>query len=68
MIWLTDRLTPSFKTIADFRWDSGVGIRNVDRRFALRAMTCGYSRKRLLPSMGKYACCFVLDNEGECNG
>ncbi|CAL8481126.1 protein of unknown function (plasmid) [Caballeronia sp. S22] len=34
MIWLTDRLTPSFKTIADFRWDRGVGIRNVGRRFA----------------------------------
>src|SRR6476469_10580199 len=31
--WLTGRLAPDFKTIADFRRDNGTGIRNVCRRF-----------------------------------
>ncbi len=33
LIWLTGRLTPDFKTIADFRKDNGVGIRRVCREF-----------------------------------
>jgi transposase len=33
LIWLTGRLAPDFKTIADFRRDNGPGIRNVRRRF-----------------------------------
>ncbi|SFQ53481.1 Transposase, partial [Variovorax sp. OK605] len=33
LMWLTGRLTPDFKTIADFRHDNGAGIRNVCRRF-----------------------------------
>ena len=33
LMWLTGRLTPDFKTIADFRRDNGPGIRNVFRRF-----------------------------------
>jgi hypothetical protein len=32
-MWLTGRLAPDFKTIADFRHDNGPGIRNVFRRF-----------------------------------
>jgi hypothetical protein len=32
-MWLTGRLAPDFKTIADFRRDNGVAIRNVCRRF-----------------------------------
>jgi transposase len=32
-MWLTGRLVPDFKTIADFRRDNGAGIRNVCRRF-----------------------------------
>ncbi len=32
-MWLTGRLAPDFKTIADFRRDNGAGIRNVCRRF-----------------------------------
>jgi hypothetical protein len=32
-MWLTGRLAPDFKAIADFRHDIGVGIRNVCRRF-----------------------------------
>jgi transposase len=33
LMWLTARLTPDFKTIADFRRDNSAGIRNVCRRF-----------------------------------
>ena len=33
LIWLASRLTPDFKTIADFRKDSGAAIRRVCREF-----------------------------------
>src|SRR3954452_25229659 len=33
LMWLTGRLAPDFKTIADFRRQNGIGIRNVCRRF-----------------------------------
>lgn len=33
LMWLTGRLTPDFKTVADFRRDHSAGIRNVCRRF-----------------------------------
>jgi transposase len=33
LMWLTGRLAPDFKTIADFRRDNGVGIRNACGRF-----------------------------------
>jgi transposase len=33
VMWLTGRLAPDFKTIADFRRDNGTGIRAVCRRF-----------------------------------
>jgi transposase len=33
LMWLTGRLAPDFKTIADFRRDNGTGIRNVCKRF-----------------------------------
>jgi transposase len=33
LMWLTGRLAPDFKTIADFRRDNGKGIRNVCKRF-----------------------------------
>lgn len=37
LIWLTGRLAPDFKTVADFRRDNGVAIRKVCARFvALR--------------------------------
>jgi transposase len=35
LIWLTGRLTPDFKTIAEFRKDNGVAIRKVCREFVL---------------------------------
>ena len=37
LMWLTGRLAPDFKTIADFRRDCGKGIRNACRQFV---MTC----------------------------
>lgn len=33
LMWLRGRLSPDFKTIADFRRDNGSAIRNVCRRF-----------------------------------
>src|SRR4051812_37576859 len=33
LMWLTGRLTPDFKTIADFRKDNGAGIRRACREF-----------------------------------
>jgi len=33
LMWLTERLSPDFKTIADFRRDNGLAIRNVCRQF-----------------------------------
>src|ERR1700730_10447924 len=33
LIWLTSRLMPDFKTIADFRQDNGKAIRSVCREF-----------------------------------
>lgn len=33
LMWLTERLMPDFKTIADFRRDNGTAIRNVCRQF-----------------------------------
>ena len=33
MMWLTGRLTPDFKTIADFRKDNGLAIRSACRQF-----------------------------------
>jgi transposase len=35
LMWLTGRLAPDFKTIADFRRDNSTGIRNVCRRFVM---------------------------------
>jgi transposase len=35
LMWLTGRLAPDFKTIAEFRRSNGEGIRNVCRRFVV---------------------------------
>ncbi len=34
-MWLLERLSPDFKTIADFRKDNGVAIRGVCREFVV---------------------------------
>lgn len=39
LMWLTGRLAPDFKTIADFRRDNRPGIRNVCRRFVALCRT-----------------------------
>lgn len=35
LVWLTNRLTPAYKTIADCRKDNGVAIRHVCKPFVL---------------------------------
>src|SRR4030081_2760530 len=35
LVWLTGRLMPDFKTIADFRKDNGAAIREVGREFVV---------------------------------
>jgi len=39
LMWLIERLTPDFKTIADFRRDNGKAIRNVCRQFIVLCRT-----------------------------
>jgi transposase len=40
LMWLTGRLAPDFKTIADFRKDNGKTIRSVCRQFVVLCRTC----------------------------
>ena len=46
LVWLTGRLMPDFKTIADFRKDNGEAIRNVCREFVVLC------RRLILPLKG----------------
>ena len=48
LIWLTGRLTPDFKTIADFRRDNGPGIRQACRRFVLLCREIGLFEQALV--------------------
>ena len=41
LMWLTGRLTPDFKTIANFRKDNGKAIRNVCRQFVMLCRQLG---------------------------
>jgi transposase len=41
LIWLTGRLSPDFKTIADFRKDNGKAIRRVCRDFVVMCRSLG---------------------------
>jgi transposase len=41
LMWLTGRLTPDFKTIANFRKDNGPAIRGVSRQFVLMCQQLG---------------------------
>ena len=47
LMWLTGRLMPDFKTIADFRKDNGAAIRNVCRQFVVlcRRLNLFYARR-----------------------
>jgi transposase len=44
-MWLTGRLTPDFKTIADFRRDSGPAIRAACAQFIGRATACNFQAR-----------------------
>ena len=46
LMWLTGRLAPDFKTIADFRRDNGPAIRMVCRQFVLLCREPGCSSRR----------------------
>ena len=50
LMWLTGRLAPDFKTIADFRRDNGIGIRNVRRRFVMLCRELKLFSQALVPS------------------
>ena len=51
LIWLTGRLMPDFKTIADFRKDNGEAIRQVCRQFVLLCRQMNLLLKPWSPSM-----------------
>jgi transposase len=48
LVWLTGRLMPDFKTIADFRKDNGEAIRKVCREFVVLCRRLNCSAKRAL--------------------
>ncbi len=48
LMWLTGRLAPDFKTIADFRRDNGWAIRQVCRRFVLLCREIGLFSEALV--------------------
>jgi transposase len=50
LVWLTGRLMPDFKTIADFRKDNGEAIRKVCREFVVLCCALSCSTKRALRS------------------
>ena len=48
LIWLTGRLAPDFKTIADFRRDNGPGIRQACRQFVQLCREIGLFEQALV--------------------
>jgi transposase len=48
LMWLTGRLTPDFKTIADFRKDNGKAIRSVCRQFVVLCQRLGLFSESLV--------------------
>jgi hypothetical protein len=48
LMWLTGRLTPDFKTIADFRKDNGQAIRSVCRQFVVLCQQLGLLSEALV--------------------
>ena len=51
LMWLTGRLIPDFKTIADFRKDNGPAIRKVCREFIVLCRRLNLFARRSWPSM-----------------
>ena len=50
LMWLTGRLAPDFKTIADFRKGNGAAIRAVCSQFVVLCRQLGLFTERWLPS------------------
>lgn len=48
MMWLTGRMTPDFKTIANFRKENGKAIRNVSRQFVMLCQKLGLFTEALV--------------------
>lgn len=48
LMWLTGRLAPDFKTIADFRRDNGKGIRKVCAQFVILCRSIGLFEQALV--------------------
>lgn len=48
LMWLTGRMTPDFKTIANFRKENGKAIRNVSRQFVMLCQQLGLFAQALV--------------------
>jgi transposase len=78
LVWLTGRLMPDFKTIADFRKDNGEAIRKVCREFVMLCRRLElFSEASVAIDGGKrpgdaHACSFgaiwPVDGDGLSNG
>jgi len=64
LMWLTGRLAPDFKTIADFRRDNSEGIRNVCRRFVILCRDLKLFSQALVAIDGSK---FKAVNSRDCN-
>ena len=51
LMWLTGRLMPDFKTVADFRKDNGLAIRNVCRQFIVLCRRLNLFAQAIVASM-----------------
>ena len=64
LMWLTGRLSPDFKTIADFRRDNSAGIGNVCRRFVVLCRNLKLFSQALVAIDGSK---FKAVNSRDCN-
>ena len=64
LMWLTGRLSPDFKTIADFRRSNSAGIRNVCRRFVVLCRDLKLFSQTLVAIDGSK---FKAVNSRDCN-
>ncbi|OYT88745.1 MAG: IS5/IS1182 family transposase [Burkholderiales bacterium PBB3] len=64
LMWLTGRLSPDFKTIADFRRSNSAGIRNVCRRFVVLCRDLKLFSQALVAIDGSK---FKAVNSRDCN-
>jgi hypothetical protein len=51
LMWLTGRLAPDFKTIADFRKDNGKAIRSVCRQFVVLCRNRNFTQGKVKARM-----------------